>query len=27
VYRVSNGVKTQPTHNQDLLMAEAHVFF
>jgi hypothetical protein len=27
VYRVSNGVKSQPTHNQDLLMAEAHVFF
>ncbi len=26
-YRVSNGVRDQPTHNQDLLMAELHFFF
>ncbi len=27
VYRISNGVKSQPTHNQDVLMAETHLFF
>lgn len=26
-YRVSNGVRSQPTHNQNVLLAEAHVFF
>jgi hypothetical protein len=26
-YRVSNGVRTQATHNQDVLLAEVHVFF
>ncbi len=27
VYRVSNGVRSNPSHNQDLWIAEAHVFF
>lgn len=26
-YRVANGAKSQPTHNQDTLTAEAHLFF
>lgn len=26
-YRVSNGVSTNPTHNQNVLLAELHVFF
>ena len=26
-YRVSNGVRSQATHNQNVLLAEAHVFF
>jgi hypothetical protein len=26
-YRISNGVKSQPAHNQNVLLAEVHVFF
>ncbi len=26
-YRVNNGVKSNPTHNQNTLLLEAHVFF
>ena len=26
-YRVSNGVRSQPTHNQNVLLAEVHLFF
>ncbi len=26
-YRIGNGVKSQPTHNQNTLMFEAHMFF
>ncbi len=26
-YRVSNGVRSKPTHNQNVLLAEAHLFF
>ena len=26
-YRINNGVRSQPTHNQNVLLLEAHVFF
>ena len=26
-YRVSNGIRTQPTHNQGIILAELHLFF